>query len=307
MSAKIRPIRVLGMVCAMIGMLVTLAPTNVRADVLEDPRSAYEQRMEQGIDAFYRSDWQQANMVFDQLQQLDPNNPRAFFFSSMVPFWQYFFGGGDPATAKNFLQTSDQAIKVAERRLKAAPRDTSVVFMLSGLHGYRSLVAAAEKEYSIAIQSGVTGFSYTRQLLSLDDSHEDALIGKGVFNYMMGSVPREGRWMTNMMGMSGDIELGFQELERAARSNSASRIEAKMILAYLYDREKRYDDALRVSKELVEAYPENIIFQFYLAKSLENTKRLTEATDAYRRVVEMESDMKVLKDTSNVRLRELSR
>ena len=80
-----------------------------------------------------------------------------------------------------------------------------------------------------------------------------------------------------------------------------------MILAYLYDREKRHDDALRVSKELVEAYPENIIFQFYLAKSLDNTKRLGEATDAYRRVVEMDSDLKVLKDTSNVRLRELSR
>lgn len=307
MSANRRPILVLGMVCAFIGMLTALAPSHVRADLIEDPRSAYEQRMEQGIDAFYRSDWQQANMVFNQLQQLDPNNPRAFFFSSMVPFWQYFFGGGDPATAKRFLQTSDQAIKVAERRLKTAPRDTSVVFMLSGLHGYRSLVAAAEKEYSIAIQSGVTGFSYTRQLLSLDDTHEDALIGKGVFNYMMGSVPREGRWMTNMMGMSGDVELGFKELERAARSNSASRTEAKMILAYLYDREQRYDDALRVSKELVEAFPENIIFQFYLAKSLDNTQRLAEATDAYRRVIEMESDMKVLKDTSNVRLRELSR
>lgn len=302
-----RPLPVSGFVCAFMGLIAMMAPLMVHASEITNPKSAYEQRLEQGIDAFYRSDWRQADLVFDQLQKLDPGNPRAYFFSSMVPFWQYFFGGGEPGTAKEFLRSSDQAIKIAERRLKAAPRDTSVVFILSGLHGYRSLVAAAEKEYSVAIQSGVTGFSYTRQLLSLDDTHEDALIGKGVFNYMMGSVPREGRWMTNMMGMSGDIELGFQELERAAQSSSASRTEAKMILAYLYDREKRHDDALRVSKELVEAYPENIIFQFYLAKSLDNTKRLGEATDAYRRVVEMESDLKVLKDTSNVRLRELSR
>jgi tetratricopeptide (TPR) repeat protein len=292
--------------CFMFMVCLTMVPKQSYAEPV-NPKSAYEQRLEQGIDAFYRSDWQRANSIFRQLQQLDPNNPRAWFFDSMVPFWQYFFGGGESKIARDFLKSSDKAIQVAERRLKVAPKDTHVVFILSGLHGYRSLVAAAEKEYTTAIKSGVTGFSYTRQLLAFDDSNEDALIGKGVFNYMMGSVPREGRWMTGMMGMSGDVQVGFKELERAAHSNSASKIEALMILAYLYDREKMHDDALRVSRKLVNTYPENIIFQFYLAKSLDNARQLVEATDVYRRVVEMESDLKSLKDTSNVRLRELSR
>jgi tetratricopeptide (TPR) repeat protein len=292
--------------CVLLTGLLFMAPESSQAQPV-NPKSAYEQRLEQGIDAFYRSDWQRASTIFRQLQQLEPNNPRAWFFESMVPFWQYFFGGGDTKLAKDFLKSSDKALQVAEKRLKAAPRDTSVVFILSGLHGYRSLVAAAEKEYTTAVKSGVTGFSYTRQLLSFDDSNEDALIGKGVFNYMMGSVPREGRWMTGMMGMSGDIQVGFQELERAANSKSASKTEAMMILAYLYDREKMHDDALRVSRKLVDAYPENIIFQYYLARSLDNTKQLTEATDVYKRVVEMDSDLQGLKDTSNVRLRELSR
>lgn len=291
---------------SLLAVYFTLVPESLHATP-NNPTSAYEQRLEQGIDAFYRSDWQKANTIFRQLQLLEPNNPRAWFFDSMVPFWQYFFGGGDAKIAKDFLKTSNYAIEVAEKRLKVAPRDTSVVFILSGLHGYRSLVAAAEKEYTTAIKSGVTGFGYTRQLMAFDNSNEDVLIGKGVFNYMMGSVPREGRWMTGMMGMSGDIQVGFQELERAANSNSSSKTEALMILAYLYDREKRHGDALRVSRKLVDAYPENIIFQFYLAKSLDNMKQHVEATDVYKRVVEMESDLKTLKDTSNVRLRELSR
>lgn len=291
---------------ALLTVCFTLDPEPVHATPI-NPTSAYEQRLEQGIEAFYRSDWQKAISIFRQLQQLEPSNPRAWFFYSMVPFWQYFYGGGDAKIAKDFLKTSNYAIEVAEKRLKVAPRDTSVVFILSGLHGYRSLVAAAEKEYTTAIKSGVTGFGYTRQLMAFDNSNEDVLIGKGVFNYMMGSVPREGRWMTGMMGMSGDIQVGFQELERAANSNSSSKTEALMILAYLYDREKRHGDALRVSRKLVDAYPENIIFQFYLAKSLDNMKQLVEATDVYKRVVEMESDLKTLKETSNVRLRQLSR
>jgi tetratricopeptide (TPR) repeat protein len=179
--------------------------------------------------------------------------------------------------------------------------------MLSGLYGYRSLVAAAEKEYTTAIKSGVTGFGYTRQILATNNDNEDALIGKGVFQYMVGSIPKEGRWMTNMIGMSGTVEGGFKELERAARSKSSSRIDAMMILAYLYDREKRHQDALRISKELVKAYPENIIFQFYLAKSLDMTNQVDKARDVYRYVVEKDHDLKGLKTLSNQRLNDLSR
>jgi len=268
---------------------------------------SYESRLEVGIDAFYRSDWKSAQTIFKELQLVDKNNPKAYFFESMIPFWQYFFGASDAKVAAQFLKLSEKAIDVAERQLKKESRDTSAVLMLSGLYGYRSLVAASEKEYTTAIKSGVTGFSYTRQLLAMDDTNEDALIGKGVFQYMMGSVPKEGRWMTGMMGMSGDIETGFRELERASASKSKSSTDARMILVYLYDREKRYDDALRVAQILVESYPENIIFQYYLAKSLDMSSKHEKAADVYRKVVDMKSDLSGLKAASSERLKELGR
>jgi tetratricopeptide (TPR) repeat protein len=270
-------------------------------------KSAYESRLERGIESFYRSDWAQAQSTFRQLQVLEPQNPKAYFFDAMIPFWQYFFASSDSKSATEFLKRSDKAIDVAEKRLKRSARDTSAVLMLSGLYGYRSLVAAAEKEYTTAIKSGVTGFTYTRQLLAINDANEDALIGKGVFQYMVGSIPKEGRWMTNLIGMSGTVDGGFKELERAAKSKSSSRIDAMMILAYLYDREKRYHDALRISKELVKAYPENIIFQYYMARSLDMTNQVDKARDVYRYVVEKEHDLNGLKNLSNQRLNALSR
>jgi len=269
--------------------------------------NSYDNRLEVGIDAFYRSDWKTAQTIFKELQVVNKDNPKAYFFESMIPFWQYFFGASDAKVAAQFLKSSEKAIDVAERRLKKQSRDTSTVLMLSGLYGYRSLVAASEKEYTTAIKSGVTGFSYTRQLLAMNDSNEDALIGKGVFQYMMGSVPKEGRWMTGMMGMSGDIETGFRELERASESKSKSSTDARMILVYLYDREKRHDDALRVAQLLVESYPENIIFQYFLARSLDMSSKHDKAADVYRKVVDMKSDLSGLKTASNERLRELSR
>jgi len=288
-------------------VILLLLALGVSNHAYAQAKSAYESRLEKGIESFYRSDWSRAQSVFRELQALEPQNPKAYFFDSMIPFWQYFFATSDSKSAAEFLKRSEKAIDVAERRLKRSSRDTSAVLMLSGLYGYRSLVAAAEKEYTTAIKSGVTGFTYTRQLLAINDSNEDALIGKGVFQYMVGSIPKEGRWMTNMIGMSGSIEGGFKDLERAANSKSTSRIDAMMILAYLYDREKKHQDALRISKELVKIYPENIIFQYYLARSLDMTNQIEKAVDVYRHVVQHDHDLDRLKNLSNQRLNALNR
>lgn len=263
----------------------------------------YDNRLAEGVDAFYHADWGEAETVFRELQRREPTNPKAYFFDAMVPFWQYFFGSSDGKTAQDFLSRSEKAIEVGEKHLRKAKSDTSAVLLLSGLYGYRSLVAASEKEYSTAVKSGMTGFGYTRQLLAMDEGNEDALIGKGVFQYMMGSVPKEGRWMTGIMGLSGDVETGFKELEKAADSNSQSRTDAKMILVYLYDRERRHHDALRVAKSLSDEFPENIIFRYYLARSLEHTDQKRDAANAYALVVESDKQgVSALKKMSGERL-----
>ena len=155
----------------------------------------------------------------------------------MMPFWEYFFIHQKSELATDFLEQSESAVELSEQRLDNNPNDTTMVFLLSGLHGYRSLVAASEKNYRVAMQSGVTGFSYTRQLLSIDSNRPDAQIGRGMFYYMVGSIPSEVRWLTNIAGIRGDVKMGFRELEKAAESDSAVRYDAMMMLMYLHEKE----------------------------------------------------------------------
>jgi Flp pilus assembly protein TadD len=247
----------------------------------------YDKRLEQGIEAFYKTNWDKASSIFSELRTIDSDDPRAYFFEAMIPFWDYFFGGNSSEAAAKFLERSSVAINVSERRLKNNPHDTTMVLMLSGLHGYRSLVAAGEKNYQTAISSGMTGFTYTRQLLALNNEDPRALIGKGIFYYMMGSVPSELRWATNMAGLKGDKQQGYAILEQAAASDSYVSNDAKMILSYLYKREGDYVQALNHVQDLCDKYPQNIIFQYHYADLLKNANRKEEARDAYRRVVEM--------------------
>lgn len=290
-------------------LLFTLVLTMVFQGNLSYEKSdsiSYERKIEKGIEAFYKTDWKQAALIFDELQSQFPKDSRAYFFDSMIPFWRYYFGGNSKQAAEDFLKRSEKAITVSRNQLQENPNDTTMVLMLSGLYGYRSLVAASEKQYRTAIESGMTGFKYTRQLLALDADDPKALIGKGMFYYMIGSVPNGLKWATNMVGMSGDMQEGFKALEKAAESDSYVSNDAKMILAYLYEREKQYHKALNHLRDLTQKYPENIIFQYNQARLYEKSEQLSEAKEKYRLVLAMKTgDLQSLKEQSRSRLQKL--
>lgn len=280
---------------------LSATPATVQTDT-----TGYEQKLEEGIEAFYQADWSKAKTVFKALQKENPTDSRAYFFESMIPFWKYYFGNRSNRAAEQFLSLSQHAIDVSQQQLDKNSSDTTMVLMLSGLYGYRSLVAASEKNYKEALQSGMTGFKYTRQLLALDGNDPKALIGKGMFYYMVGSVPNGLKWVTNMIGMSADMQEGFDALEKAAKSESYVRNDAQMILAYLYEREQQPEKALKHLEELCNRYPENIIFLYNRARLLEATNQLTLAREKYQKIAAMNTDaMDILKQKSKSRLQDL--
>ncbi len=262
-----------------------LTAMNTKAEKHEN-YSDIEYRLESAIHAFYQSHWEDAEAILDELTSSDPNDLRPYFFEAMLPFWKYFFAGEEPEVAQRFLEKSQKAVRIGNEYLDQHPNDTTVVLMMGGLYGYRGLVAASEKQYRTALQSGANGFSFTRKLMSMDSSHPDALIGQGVFNYMVGNIPREAKWLTSFAGLNGDKATGFEKLEEASQKSTHTSTDARMILTYLYQREERYDDALRVVSSLVEQWPDNIIFRYYYAKSLEYNNKYDQAREAYRMVAE---------------------
>jgi tetratricopeptide (TPR) repeat protein len=267
----------------------------------------YDDKLTVAINAFYDSDWATAEEHLVHLKKLDKDNPSVHFFYSMIPFWNYFFGGNNSEDAQEFLERSEQAIKVSDKRLRTASRDTSSVLLLSGLHGYRSLVAANEREYRIAVRSGMTGFSFTRQLMAMNTDNPNALLGRGIFNYMMGSIPREIRWATSFAGISGDRDEGIELLEKAANSDSFVSLDALMILAYLYLNDEEAEKAFRQTSKLVELRPDNIIFQFYHGKTAFETGRKMIATESFRNVLNSEhTHLSHLRDEAKKRLNELA-
>lgn len=267
------------------------------SDTEESDTLSFEEKLEHAVEQFYQTRWTNAQLLFNELKKQHPDDPRPHFFESMMPFWEYFFVHQKSELANKFLEQSESAVELSVQRLDNNPSDTTMVFLLSGLHGYRSLVAASEKNYRVAMQSGVKGFSYTRQLLSIDSDRPDAQIGRGMFYYMVGSIPGEVKWLTNIAGIRGDVEMGFQELEKAAESDNAVRYDAMMMLMYLHEKENEIGEAVRYAERLTDRFPDNVIFLYKTAELHDKLGNTEKAIDKYKLVI----------SANNENLREIAR
>jgi len=247
------------------------------------------QNLLDGIEAYYQTDWGKANLYFQKVKDEDPSDPRPYFFEAMMPFLEYFFIEQSESLANRFLEKSEIAVELSSERLEDSPSDTTMVLLLSGLHGYRGLVAADQNNHRIALSSGLTGFNYTRKLLSINTDRADARIGRGMFYYMVGSIPSGMKWAANIVGLSADIDDGFDELKKAAESNTYIRNDALMMLMYLYSREEQYKDALQYAEELTSTLPDNVIFLYKKAEIYEQLDDRQQAVSTYKRIVALDN------------------
>ena len=277
-------------------LLTLLLSENVSDERAEDFSSyllegdnRFEEKLEEGIRYFYNTDWIQSGKIFRELAEEAPYDPRPIFFESMKPFLEYFFIDQSDELADEFLAISSKAIELSEKRLDSVRDDTTMVLMLSGMHGYRGLVAAGQNRHRIALGSGLTGFNYTRKLLSLGSDRPDARIGRGMFYYMVGSIPSGMRWASNIIGLRAEVDDGFNELKQAAETDSYIRNDALMMLMYLYEREERFEEALHYAEVLTSELPDNVIFQFKKAEILELTGNKGVALNVYRDIVSIDN------------------
>ncbi|MGM0507142.1 MAG: tetratricopeptide repeat protein [Bacteroidota bacterium] len=243
--------------------------------------------VEVGQSSFYEGDWQEARLCFQLLQDQKPKDPAGYFLESMIPFWEYYFVTHDSDLADQFFELSEEAIERAEVKLQMDPDDSGAIAMLSGLYGYRSMVASEEGAIREAFRSGRKGYEYTKQLMELEsDNSPEIHIGRGMYHYMAGSVPGSLRWLARLFGLHGDKQTGVDYLEEAAESNSYTRLDARLILSVIYKREGLEESALHHLNELLSSYEENRIFLLLKADLLVELGRTGEATRLYDLLIE---------------------
>jgi tetratricopeptide (TPR) repeat protein len=168
--------------------------------------------------------------------------------------------GRTPAPAQleaAFREHLNRALRLAEERCRAAC-NADAHFQLGAAYGYQATYAATiEGSLFGTLRAARRAYAEHERVLELDPSRKDAGLIVGMYRYAISSLSLPSRFMARIAGFSGGHERGLRMVEEAASYPSDVQTNARFTLIVIYNRESRFDDALRVVAELQREYPRN--------------------------------------------------
>jgi hypothetical protein len=234
----------------------------------------------EGYEALYNLDYETARSRFKKMIELAPDHPAgaecyasSLWVEQLNEQWKlkatlYNDKASDEKPrvdrkqADEFKRWTRQAKQLSQARLRKDPKDVEALYFLGAAEGLEAAYAAGvERKYMPAFRSGQDSVERHRAVLKLAPEFHDAELTIGLMNYVVGSLPLPAKMIAATMGVRGSKKRGLQALERVAKEGKWARDVARMLLIDLYKREKRFDDAEKMARELAEKYPRNYLFK----------------------------------------------
>jgi tetratricopeptide (TPR) repeat protein len=157
-----------------------------------------------------------------------------------------------------FREHLQRAVALAEQAVRRDPRDADAHFQLGAAHSFRA-------SYTATVEGrGMAGFGAARRaydeherVLELDPKRKDAGMVVGMYRYGVSTLSWPWRLVAGIAGFGGGKDRGLRMVEEAAAFESDVQTNALFTLIVIYNREQRYDDALRAIARLQAMYPRN--------------------------------------------------
>ena len=164
-----------------------------------------------------------------------------------------------PADAvTGFRDAIDKATALARERIAKNPKDADAHYQLGAAVGLRaSYTATVEGSVVGAFRAAREAYEEEEKVLDLQPQRKDAGLIVGTYRYIVAALALPLRVVAYVAGFGGGKEKGMKQIEDAAAYGGDNQTEARFALILLYNREKRYDDALKQLAALRERYPRN--------------------------------------------------
>jgi tetratricopeptide (TPR) repeat protein len=163
-----------------------------------------------------------------------------------------------PEDAQRFQRHIARALALSEAQLQARPNDPEAHFKVGSVVGIQaSYSATIEGKVLASFRAARRAYNEHERVLELDARRKDAGLIVGTYRYIVSAFSLPMRMMAYVAGFGGGKERGLSMIEEAAAAGGQTQIEAKFALLLLYNRERRYADAMRIVRELQQRFPRN--------------------------------------------------
>ena len=257
--------------------------------ISDSERARFEELRRSGLDALYNIDYDKAERDFKEIVKLIPNHPggyqllaarvwiKTLYESRRLQGSLYssesFYSSGDdkvdPKIVTEFRNLTREAKRLAEAKLKQEPKNIEALDFLANTEGLKAAFEeAVERRHFAALRDGNDAVNSHREVLKLDPKYIDAQITIGLYEYVVGSLPLPIKIIAGATGYRGSKKRGLAMLEQVAKEGRWAQDDAKTVLVLLYRREKRFEDVLKLTRELSAKYPRNYLLRLEVAEAL---------------------------------------
>jgi tetratricopeptide (TPR) repeat protein len=157
-----------------------------------------------------------------------------------------------------FKREVGKAIQLGEQRVAQSPRDAQALFELGTAVGLQaSYTASVEGKLMAGFKAARRSYDAAETVLALDPTRKEAGLVVGTYRYLVSTLSLPMRMLAYVVGFGGGKERGLRMIEETVEAGAENRTDAEFALVLLYNRERRYDDAMRVMRDLRRRYPRN--------------------------------------------------
>jgi tetratricopeptide (TPR) repeat protein len=277
-------------------VLVLMAAFNASAQqqssspwLTDSERARFEELRRSGLDALYNIEYEKAERDFKEIVRLLPNHPGGYQLlaarvwiktlyesrrlqASLYSSHSFYSNGDDkvdPKIIAEFRNLTREAKRLAEAKLKQEPKNIEALDFLANTEGLKAAFEeAVERRHFAALRDGNDAVKHHREVLKLDPAYIDAQITIGLYEYVVGSLPLPIKILAGATGFRGSKKRGLAMLEQVAKEGRWAQDDAKTVLVLLYRREKRFEEVLKLTRELSEKYPRNYLLRLETADAL---------------------------------------
>ena len=261
-----------------------------------------------GLEHGYNLDHDAALAIFERAIAADPGDPASHRLAAATRWIKTLIAQG-AVTAEDFLGQAGatlrrppasadleasiaRAVALAEQRVATArrgtPEEVSALFEAGAAFSLQaSYTATVGGGVQKSLSSARQAYRDHERVLALDGRRIDAGLVVGMYRYAVSVLPIWSRLLARLAGFDSGRATGLQLVEQAAAHSGDARTNARFALIVIYNRERRFDDALTVIEQLQQQYPRNRLLWLEAGNTALRAERFAVARDALQHGVAM--------------------
>lgn len=261
------------------------AQTAPDESVLDDALVRFQAK--KGLQHLYNMEFEQADVLFSQIDRRYPNHPIGSFLKALNVWWQILINLQDTSHDDAFFAALNETIERSNRLLERDEDHFDAMFFKGAALGFRGRQHSNRGRWLKAANDGKRAMDYVLEVAERYPENDDYAFGKGIYDYYAWRVPKKYPFARPFMVFfpDGDRERGLRALKRTAENGFYIQAEAAYFLLQIYYRfEKDFEKSEKYATWLREQYPKNSFFHTYAGRMYARFGRWKQARTLFEEV-----------------------